>query len=227
MELNKLGSGNELGKHFSYFVLFLYKLIIQGLMDFAFALSHRDREMVRRNHEPQPASTAENSVPEPTNEENAETVPEVTLDALFSPERERQFKINLLKTLIGLEETQKNSVIISQLLVVALKCLNPDEIDEVQIIDLVASDLITRVKTQRPQLLTILTLDEIINISQSFGRHLVTLIIDAELPAVFFDCVSGHLESLFNYNEPENIDREVIKLPSPFDTADQKPFRNS
>ena len=76
-------------------------------MDFAFALSHRDREIVRRNHEPQPASTAENSVPEPTNEETAETAPEVTLDALFSPERERQFKINLLKTLIALEDTQK------------------------------------------------------------------------------------------------------------------------
>ena len=79
-------------------------------MDFAFALSHREREPSRRNREAQAAPSLENAASDSTGEEAADAhVAQVTLDALFSSERERQFKINLLKILVELNEDQKSS----------------------------------------------------------------------------------------------------------------------
>ena len=116
---------------------------------------------------------------------------------------------------------------VSQLLVAAVRSLNPEEVAELQIIDLVLTDLIGRVKSEKPKLLAILTLDEIMSVSKAFGSHVVSLIIEAQLPAAFFDYVAKNMESFFDYSEPENQEAELIKLPSPFTATDQKPFRKS
>ena len=108
-----------------------------GLMDFAFALSLRDQNR-QRNHAPsapEDATLAAPSAAQAQVEVGDEADAELnTVDAIFSTERQRQFAMKLVTSLLQ-EESLARSIVSHQLLVAAISSLNPDDVDEVQIID--------------------------------------------------------------------------------------------
>ena len=199
-----------------------------GLMDFAFALSLRDREQNRR------AQRAENadqpvSADVPAIESSGLSGPTdpaqltKSVDAIFSTERERQFAMNIIELLLS-EPTAMTSIAIKQLIVTAVASLNPDDVDEVEIIDLALQNLINEAKASPPQLLAILAIDEIINSNKKIGAHIVTTMIDGQLPTAFYEYVATNLPPFYNYVEPENQEGELITVATNLLKSDYHPF---
>jgi hypothetical protein len=111
----------------------LRQLMDEGnLMDFAFALSRQDQNRESNSEEPsQPAIEPAPVIPEPPTPEE-----KPTLDVIFSEERQRQFQMAIIKTLCSKKTFSVESIGMVQIIVSAISSLDPDDIDEVQMIDL-------------------------------------------------------------------------------------------
>ena len=86
-------------------------------------------------------------------------------------------------------------------------------------------NLIEMAKSETPNLLAILALDEIIISNKKVGGYLVSTLIDFKLHDTLCEYVTNNLGQYLNYVEPENHEVNLIVPRSSLLTTDYHPFR--